>query len=113
MPSAFCSLYPGACGAAVTTRIVSPSFPVTICEKISLSAGTQTYRTAATTIEIKMNAAHILLNAMLQINNNCLISRPKLLRRLRRVKWIKYGFTSRDRRIAERREINIVQRRQQ
>src|SRR5580698_3206551 len=108
MPSAFCTRTPGderaACGGATATRIVSPILPVTIVEKISLSAGTNTYRTPATMIETKINAAHILLNAMLQINNNCLISRPKQR---------KYGFTSRYRRIAERRKINIVQRRQQ
>ena len=37
----------------------SPSSP-----KISLSAGTKAYRTVATRIEIKIKAAHILLNAI-------------------------------------------------
>jgi len=89
IPSAFCTRYGGAaCGGAslalaaepttgIATRTVSPILPVTIVEKISLSAGTNTYLTPATTIETKINAAHILLNAMTQINIYCLISRPK------------------------------------
>jgi hypothetical protein len=82
IPSAFCTRYAGAAavptaGVAIATLTVSPALPVTIVENISLSAGTHAYRTPATTIETKINAAHILLNAMPQININCLISRPQ------------------------------------
>jgi hypothetical protein len=51
-----------AAGAANLT--VSPAFPVTICPKISLSAGRNAYRTPATTMEMMIKAAHILLSAI-------------------------------------------------
>jgi hypothetical protein len=99
IPSARWMRYPGAVAPTVATLTVSPALPVTIVEKISLSAGTHTYRAAATRIETRIKAAHILLKAMPQININCLISPPK--QKL-------YGFTSRDRRIAECWEIDFV-----
>jgi hypothetical protein len=51
-------------GLAAGIRRVSPDRPATMVLKISLSAGTPTYLTTATSIETKIKAAHILLNAM-------------------------------------------------
>jgi hypothetical protein len=70
MPSAFWMRKTGAAGdveagtAAGAMRTVSPALPTTISLKMALLPGVKLYFIAATAMEININAAHILLNAM-------------------------------------------------
>jgi hypothetical protein len=57
-------------GIAVLARVVSPVRPVTIAAKMSLSLGISAHLILATSIDTIINAAHILLNAMVKNKQN-------------------------------------------
>jgi len=59
-----CEMPPGGMATFAGLHIVSFAFPMTITLKIPLSAGEKTYFIPATSTEIMIKAAHILLNAI-------------------------------------------------